>query len=140
MDDPVIRPITAHRRRGTGGRVHGTGRRSPVRIAGVVALAGVMLAGLETAAWALETTYLSGQASASGFPVGSPIYRLGDAGMGPEPDRHDHLQAVRTQQPELCVGTGAHHLHRGVGKPVLRVVQVHLHDAGRLPLDRHLQR
>lgn len=54
-------------------------------VAGVIALAGVMLAGFETPAWAVTTTSLSGQASPSGLPVGSLIYSTATLGWGVNP-------------------------------------------------------
>ena len=86
MDDPVIRPTTAHFPERPGGRVRPFGRRrSRALFTGIVALAGVMLAGFETAAWAVTTTALGGHASPSGFPVGSLIFDSATLGWGVSP-------------------------------------------------------
>ena len=72
--------------------------------AAVVTLAGVVLGGLETAAYAATTTYVTNQASASGFPVGSPIYDSATLGMGANPAGTITFRLYPPSNP-TCVGT-----------------------------------
>ena len=86
MNGPVTARTTASSRTIPSVTARGRARRrSAWCLAVVPALAGGLLGGLASPAWATATTYVANQASSSGWPVGSPIYDTVTLGYGANP-------------------------------------------------------
>ncbi len=79
-------------------------RRLPTFAALVAALTGVIVGGSVSTAWAAATTYVSNQASASGYPVGLPIYDSATLGWGVNPTGTITYRLYHPTDP-TCIGS-----------------------------------